>query len=240
MSSIGQMNETGLHEQLKHLYADGAPTECEVDGFVVDVLRDGEIVEIQTRNFGALRNKITRLAATHRVRIVHPIASRTVIEKSDGNGAVVSRRKSPKRGAIVDAFREITTIADLLPSRRIVVEIVLVEIVEERVNDGRGSWRRRGVSIAGRHLEQVVKEHRFATASDYLAVLPKDLTEPFTNSDLAEAMKLPYRTVQPVTSALRKMGLITIAGKHGRRLTYTRTPRRRSNRKAPRRTTSSS
>ena len=220
MSSIGRMNETDLHEQLKHLYAEGAATEHVVDGFVVDVLRDGEIIEIQTRNLNVLRKKIERLAREHRVRIVHPVAATTLIVKSDESGVVTSRRRSPKRGNQMEAFREITRIANLLPSPRITVEIVMVDVVENRSDDGRGSWRRHGVSITGRQLERVSKVIQFTTAKDYLSVLPETLPREFTNTDLAEATGLRYRVVQPVTSALRKMGLVRITGKRGQSLLY--------------------
>jgi hypothetical protein len=222
VSSIGRLNETALHEQLKAIYADGAQTEVEVDGFVVDVLRNGEIIEIQTGNFNAFKRKLARLAANHRVRVVHPVPATTMIVRTDGNGAVVSRRRSPKRGTVVDAFRQITRIAELLPNPQITVEVVLVEVVEERIDDGRGSWRRRGVTISGRRLERVTGSRELTTATDYLSMLPEDLADPFTNADVASLAGLKYRTIQPLTSALRKMGLITITEKRGQTLVYER------------------
>jgi hypothetical protein len=220
VSSIGSLNETDLHEQLKHLYAgsDGL-TEATVEGFVIDVVRGDELVEVQTSGLGKLRRKIEGLSGRYRLRIVYPVAARTRLVKMSDSGEVLSQRRSPKRGRIESIFRELTSIADLLPNPRVTVEIVLLHAVERRVADGRGSWRRRGVSIVGRAVEEIVETAGLRTSSDYLALLPH-LSEPFTNKDLAAAAGLDYRTVQPMTSCFRKMGLIEIADKKGRVLLY--------------------
>ena len=46
--SIGTMKERSLHASLKEWYAQpGDRVEAEVDGFVIDICRDGLLVEIQ-------------------------------------------------------------------------------------------------------------------------------------------------------------------------------------------------
>ena len=55
MTSIGSLNEKQLHAALKEWYRDaGDGVEVEVDGFVVDLVRDGLLIEIQTRGFSAM------------------------------------------------------------------------------------------------------------------------------------------------------------------------------------------
>lgn len=237
------LNETELHEQLKHLYAgtDGE-TEQVVEGFVVDVVRDGELIEIQTRGFGRMRRKLVALSSAHRVRIVHPIAAETVITRLSETGEVRSSRRSPRKGRVEEIYREVVSIADLLPNVNIVVEAVMVRAVETRIEDGKGSWRRRGVSIVARQLGAVDGSHRFASAKDYLRVLPASLGDEFTNADLIRETGLRYRDAQPITSTLRKMGLIRLAGKRGREQLYEIAgPRRKSSRPAsPRAGTSKS
>ena len=54
---IGVMQEMALHAALKAWYAQpGDLLETKVDGYVVDIVRDGgaELIEIQTRNFSAI------------------------------------------------------------------------------------------------------------------------------------------------------------------------------------------
>ncbi len=221
MSGIGGLNEWELHESLKQLYAgaDGR-TELEVDGFVVDVARDDELVEIQTRGLGKLRRKIEALCPSHRLRIVYPIAVETIITRLSGSGELQGTRRSPRRGRVEEVFSELTSIADLLPHERVTVEVVLVRAVETRIDDGRGSWRRRGVSIVARQLGAVVSTHELREAADYLALLPAGLGRQFTNRDLVEAGGLRYRFAQPMTSALRKMGLLRLCEPRGRERVY--------------------
>ena len=52
MSGIGLLNEKPLHASLKQWYArPGDRFEVAVDGFVIDIVRDDLLIEIQTRNF---------------------------------------------------------------------------------------------------------------------------------------------------------------------------------------------
>ena len=76
MSAIGSLNEKPLHAALKEWYRqDGDQVEAPVDGFVADLLRDGQLIEIQTRGFSSMRRKFDRLLDTHRIRLVHPVAA---------------------------------------------------------------------------------------------------------------------------------------------------------------------
>lgn len=223
MSSIGRLNETDLHEQLKHHYAgEEGSMEVDVDGFVVDVVLPDELVEIQTRGLGKLRRKIERLREVSPIRVVYPVAAQTRIIKLSPDGTVLSSRRSPKHGRVESLFRELTSIADLLPHPAVTVEVVLLEAVERRVADGTGSWRRRGVSILSRALAGIRESVALHSAKDYLALLPAGLPDEFTNRDLATAAGLPYSLIQPMTSTFRKMGLIQISGKRGRELVYRR------------------
>jgi hypothetical protein len=224
MSGIGGLNETALHEELKRRYSgrDGQ-VEQEVDGFVVDVFRSGEIIEIQTSGLIRLRRKIELLRRRRAIRIVHPIAAITRIVKISATGEVISDRRSPKRGRTEELFRELVWIADLLPHRNVTVEVALVSVIETRADDGKGSWRRRGVSIVGRQLTDIVKRVKFHAPEDYLGLIPDGVGVRFTNRELCAKTGLSYRTVQPMTNSLRKMGLITVTAKEGREHVFERT-----------------
>lgn len=221
MSAIGRLNETELHEQLKQIYAGEAGlTEQDVEGFVVDVLRGHEVVEIQTRGLGKLRRKLVALSVDHPVRVLYPVAAETIINKLSATGELLSSRRSPRKGRVEEVFGELVSLSDLLPDPAITVEVVLVRAVETRMEDGRGSWRRRGVSIIARALGEIVSTETYRTAQDYLRTLPATLGPRFTNGDLIRESALRYRHAQPVTSALRKMGLLRIVDKRGREQLY--------------------
>ena len=74
------MTEYSLHSDLKDWYsvADGQ-VEVKVDDFVVDVVKDGLLIEIQTRNLSAIKNKLGKLLSTNQVRLVYPIAQVTLV-----------------------------------------------------------------------------------------------------------------------------------------------------------------
>ena len=56
---IGTLNENPLHAALKAWYArPGDRIEVPVDGFIVDIVRDDLLVEIQTGNFSAVKEKL--------------------------------------------------------------------------------------------------------------------------------------------------------------------------------------
>jgi hypothetical protein len=223
VAGIGELNQTDLHEQLKSLYcADDGEVEVEVDGFIVDVRLPSGIVEIQTGNVGRLKRKLSALCASHKVRLVHPVAAIKYITRIDEGGQVLSVRRSPKRGRMEEAFRELSSIADLLPEPNLTVEIVMVRVTEWRRDDGRGSWRRKGISIAGRRLDEVMARHEFRSPADYLGLLPDGLPDTFTNHDFSAMSGFPYRVVQPITNTLRKMNLLTVAAKRARSLAYKR------------------
>ena len=59
---IATMNEKPLHAALKRWYAeDGDRIEEPVDGFVIDIVRDKQLIEIQTRSFSSMKRKLNKL-----------------------------------------------------------------------------------------------------------------------------------------------------------------------------------
>ena len=82
MSGIGLLNEKPLHASLKEWYAQpGDQFEVAVDGFVIDIVRDDLLLEIQTGNFASIKSKLTDLARAHRIRLIYPIAQEKWIVK---------------------------------------------------------------------------------------------------------------------------------------------------------------
>jgi hypothetical protein len=215
------MTEQSLHEQLKALYAEGHPVETVVDGYVIDVVRDNLLIEIQTGNFSGVKPKLVDLLADHRVRVVHPILARKWVIRLDGEGHVVSRRKSPKRGRVEDAFLELVYLSELCLHPHFELEVALVTANEFWMDDGKGSWRRRRWSVYDRRLLQVLETHRFAGPNDYLALLPDDLPQRFTTRGLAAQTGLSRRLARKLVYCFRKMGLLTLRGKTGRTNVYT-------------------
>ena len=67
--------ETSLHRELKLLYAgQQARFEVPVDGYRVDAISRGRLIEIQHGSLAAIRDKVQCLLAEHRVCVVKPLA----------------------------------------------------------------------------------------------------------------------------------------------------------------------
>jgi hypothetical protein len=222
---IGTLSERSLHAALKEWYSQpGDLPETRVGGYVIDLVRDELLVEIQTRHCGALRRKLERLLDAHPVRLVHPIARERWIIKIDKDGVIMERRKSPGRGRVEHVFRELVSIPHLVAHPNFELEVLITREEEIRRDDGQGSWRRKGWSIVDRRLVEVLDRHLFQTPADFLALLPVDLSQPFTNRNLAEALHQRLPVAQKMTYCLTRMGALQMIGKQGKANLFSRSP----------------
>ncbi len=216
------MVENSLHEGVKRWYAEpGDLIEENVEGHIVDVVRGEQLIEIQTRNFSAIKKKLAKLLRHHRVHLVHPVSQRKWIVRIDANGEMVSRRRSPRRGRVEDVFLELVYMPDLLQQPNFTLEVLLVHSEEVLIDDGRGSWRRRGWSIHDRRLLEVLESHVFTEPRDFHGLLSKSLQLEFTTRQLSETLGLRLNIAQKMVYTLRHMGAIEAVGKRGRAPIYT-------------------
>jgi hypothetical protein len=240
---IGLLNEKALHAALKEWYArPGDQIEVKVDGYFIDIVQglreireiqtgygnegqaqpEGLLVEIQTRNFSAIKRKIIDLTARHPLRLVHPIArDKWIIKPAQAEGKRAERRKSPKRGQVVDVFRELVSFPALLNEPNFSLEVLLIQEDEVRRYDSRKGWRRRGWVIEERHLVAVLERHLFQEPADLWRLMPEGLPATFTTTDLTRLMKIPIRIAGQIAYCLREMDLIEQIGKRGRSYLYT-------------------
>ncbi len=211
------MNEYSLHSEIKAVYSlPGDQFEVRLGNYIVDILRGNLVIEVQTRNFSALKEKLRTLTETHRVRLVYPLPEMKWITYVTKDNVVLNKRKSPKKGMLTDVFRELVMIPNMLGAANFSMEVLFIDEEEVRCADGRGSWRRRGASIKERRLLCVNRRALFQSKTDFLKVLPNGLNDVFTNSELAKLAKIPVRTARQITYCLRKSGAIRIAEKKGR------------------------
>jgi len=219
---IGTQRESTLHASLKDWYRlPGDLLEAEVDGFVVDIVRGPELVEIQTGNFSNIKRKLIRLLESHPIHLVYPISVlRWILRVDKETGEVITRRKSPKRGDALDMFNELVYIAGLINHPNLSLEIVFVEDEMVYVNDGLGSWRRKGWSILDRRLIRVVKHTNFSELSEFSALLPENLPAQFTVRQLAAFSRQRIRLAQKIVYSYCQMGILERSGKQGRSWLY--------------------
>jgi hypothetical protein len=219
---IGVLKESSLHASLKKWYFEtGDRLEVEVEGSIVDLVRGGLCIEFQTKHLYAIKKKVLKLLDSHPVRIVYPLPIEKHILRIDiDTETVLSRRKSPIKGSLFDIFNELVRITQLISYDYFTFEVLFIREEQVLVNDGAGSWRRKGWSVSDRRLIEVVGSSLFMGIEDYKELIPTDLREPFSVKDLAGAIHRPRYLASKMAYSLREMNAIEIAGKKGNAYLY--------------------
>ena len=221
-TQIGTLRENPLHASLKRWYAqpdDGV--EVLMDGFVIDLVRDDLLIEVQTRGFSSLKPKVVALLGLgRRVRIVFPIPVEKWIVKVDDEGEVLSRRRSPRHGTPIDVFAELVSFPELISHPNLELEVLLINEEEFRHQTPGRSWRRNGWSILERRLIEVVDTLPLGHLEYLAALLPVELPDLFTTADLATGLGQPRRVAQQMAYCLRKAGAIVAVGRRGQGVVY--------------------
>ncbi len=221
-SSSGR--ESSLHSAIKKWYGQkGDKLEAKVDGFIVDIKRGDLLIEIQTANFSAIKPKLSHLLNKHKVRLIYPIPKQKwIIHRSIATGETFGRRKSPKKGRVTDLFNELIRIPNLFAEDNLSIEVLMIETEETWINDGKGSWRRKGTSIEDKKLIQVYETETFQNKMDFLKIIPENLPDPFSNRNLSESLGIPINQSRKITYSLRKMGAIAHVGNNRNQMLFTR------------------
>ena len=218
--------ETSLHRQLKLHYAhDESQIEIVLGDYRIDAMRGGRLIEIQHGSLAAIRDKIAALLEDHRVTVVKPIVALKHLVKQDGRGGkVLSRRKSPKRGQLLDLFDELVYFTRVFPHRRLILEVALVEVEELRF-PGHGRRRRRRANdfvVEDQRLLEIVDTFQFRTLADLRKMLPSGLPSSFHTGHLAERLEIRRHIAQRMAYSLRETGAIHQVGKQGNAVLYSR------------------
>ena len=218
---IGTLREGPLHAALKSWVAQpGARFEVDVEGWVVDVVQAGTLVEVQTGGFSPLRPKLDALLDAHPIRIVTPLPYRSLLTKVDDDGVIVDERWSPKRATRLSIFERLVSFPTLLDHPNLTIDLVGITQREVRRHQEGLARRRRGWFVHERHLMEVVERVELTGPGDLLDLLPEGLREPFTTADLAALARVPRRVAQQTAYCLRELGSLVAAGTEGRAVRY--------------------
>lgn len=216
---IGTLNEKSLHAQLKVALAEeGDRFEVPLDGYFIDIVRTDqwgeELIEIQTRNFSALKKKLGVLTESYRLTLVYPVAkTKWLINQGSG-----FKRKSPKKGRIEDVFGELVYIPHLMGRDKFALEVVLIE---EELIRAPHKWRRNRWRTIERRLISVAERHLFETPEQLVSLLP-EMDEPFTTADVAKRLKVRRTLAQKMCYCLQAMEGIEAVGREKRGVLYRR------------------
>jgi hypothetical protein len=180
------------------------------------------MIEVQTGSFGPLKKKIPELLPLGPVRIIHPIVICKSIETWDDAGQLLRRRKSPRKGNLWDLFKALIYAPELPKLPRLTIELALVDVLEKRILDGKGSWRRKGASITDKSITEYHETIVLEGIKDYHRFLPFKKKESFTVRTLAEKAGIPPVTAGKTLYVLHRLGLTERTGKEGNAWVYQR------------------
>lgn len=233
---INTYNESELHKTLKLYYAElyGGQTEIQFHKWICDIQTpSGTIIEIQTSNLAALKEKA--LAAIKEKKdfiIVHPIITEKRIENYTQEGILVSKRKSPKSETIYSELKSLTGVYDILLSRYVTLIFIEISSTEQRIKTdtkiqvaNKSRMYKKNWYKTGKKLTEIKKEHLFHGKKSYLELLPK-LPETFSSSELKEKLnsdEFPKNAKQNANLILwlfYRMNLIEKTEKKERRIYY--------------------
>ena len=224
-NGIGTLQEKTIHSVLKYYYApDSAYHEIKIGSYVADICIDGDIYEVQTRNFNTMRNKLNYFLQNHNVTIIYPVAHTKWISWLDmDTGELTPKRKSPKTGTFYQIIPELYKIKMFVNNPRLHFIISLIDVEETRYLNGWSHDKKRGSSRMDGIPVEIYDEVRIDTFADYRIFLPDTLPEQFTSKDLGKVAKIPQNKASTLLNILLETKVIHRIGKSGKSYLYQKT-----------------
>jgi hypothetical protein len=221
---IGTLQEKTIHSVLKYYYAPNSDYhEIKIGGYVADICVDGEIFEVQTRNFNTMRDKLKFFLEEHDVTIIYPVAHTKWLSWLDmETGEIAGRRKSPKTGTIYNIIPELYRIKMFIKNPKLHFIISLIDVEETRYLNGWSKDKKRGSSRMDGIPVDIFDEVRIDEPSDYMVFLPKSLPDKFTSGDLGSAVHIPVNRASTLLNVLLEAGVVERVGKAGNSYVYKR------------------
>ena len=201
---IGTLSEKTVHAVLKnYLVPKPEYHEQKCEGYVADILYEGEIIEIQTANFNTLRRKLDVFLPKYEVTICYPIpATKWLYWIDEETGELTPKRKSSKKGTCYEVFKDVE---------------------EYRLLNGWSHDKKKGSTRYDRIPKDLVEDFQINTVKDYEKLVPSTLPEEFTSEEYRRATKLTLKRAQTALNVLTYIKTVERIGKRGRSLLYRRT-----------------
>lgn len=218
--SIGIQKEHNLHKVIKYMIdPTGIYHEVKINGKIVDVYLNDEIYEIQTKAFNNLRAKLSSFLKDYKVTICYPLVCSKIINRINDEGEIISIRKSPKKGKLVETLVELYKIKNHLKNENLQIMILEIDIeeyqqvVEKSYKNHHGRLRINQVPIK-LHKVTYLKDSR-----DYKMLLPL-LPDEFNASDLAKNLNISKHSVGYIIQVLKYVDVVEVIKKDGKKHIY--------------------
>ena len=220
---INTYNETHLHRTLKNLYSDeNGIQEIAVEGFICDIYDGKRIIEIQTANLSALKNKLEKLLPRYPIQVIYPIIENAYITTLNADGSKRSYRKSPKHGVFYQIFRELSGLIQCLDSPNLSIQVLYIDCEIIKIDDKQGRSRYKRPHIIDKKLLKIHRQETLHGIDDFTASFMKKLPTLFISADLRKLCGTGVYTSY-IVSFLKKCKKITFCTKAGRYHVYKKT-----------------
>lgn len=222
---IGTLSEKTVHAVLKrYLVPNENYHEIKCEGYVADILYEGEITEIQTAGFNKLRSKLEAFLPLYDVTVVYPIPHIKWMHWIDeSTGEVTEKRKSPKKGSYYQAFYELYKIKMYLKNPRLHFRLILLDVEEYRMLNGWSQDKKRGSTRYDRIPVDIFEDKILNMPEDFAELVPETLADEFTAKDFAKAARLSPRQTGCAVNVLSYLDVIRQTDKRGNAFVYKRT-----------------
>lgn len=222
IDGIGTLSEKTLHKVVKNYLEPNLDfQEIKIGSYYADIFKDNKIIEIQTRQFNTLRSKLDFFLKDYDVSICYPTFSKKTINWINPDNFIIEDiRKSPKKGSIYDAFKELYKIKFLLNNPKLKLKILLIDLEEFRLLNGWSKDKKKGSYRYDQIPVELVEEVDILERRDYLKFIPDSLNKEFTSKDYSKATKLTLRRAQTALNVLRYLEIIEIVGKESKSNVY--------------------
>lgn len=219
---IGTLSEKTVHAILKnYLQPDEDHHEIPIEGYVADIYNNGEIIEIQTRQFDKMRNKLKAFLPLYPVTIVYPIPrEKWIIWIDEKSGELSNPRKSPLKGSRYTVFPELYKIKMYLKDPNLRLKLILMDMEEYKLLNGWSKDKKKGSSRYDRIPTNLVEEVEINCIEDYMQFVPYELDGKFTVKEFGKAAHIPAKLAGIVVNILHHMGTLERIGKQGNAYLY--------------------
>ena len=222
---VGTLSEKSVHSVLKFYYApDEKYHEIRVGTHVADACVDGEIYEIQTRQFYRLNDKLEEFLNTWDmdVTIVYPVSmENTVLWIDPETGEVTKSRKTRTPKKVYKIYRELYGIREYLDHPKLHLILAYLTTEDYRLTDGYGKDKKRRATKTDKVPVEYVEEKYYEHVADAASLFPTVLPERFDAQDFAKACGLGANDAGVGLLLFYRLGVIDRT-KEGKRYVYTR------------------
>ncbi len=221
--TIGTLSEKTVHAVVKNYFEpDEDHQEIPIEKYVADIYRNGEILEVQTRQMGRLRDKLSCFLQNYPVTVVHPVLHRkTLIWVDPETGEMSKPRKTSTIGSVYSAFSELYLIRNFLTHENIRVTLLLMDMTEYKLLNGRSKDRKHyGAERYDRIPTALISQIDLTCPEDYMQLIPENLEEEFTSLDFAREAHIPRSLASNILQVFHMLGIITRIGTRGRAYLY--------------------